>query len=135
MIDIFPTDSPPQFDKDDNLSHCLIPSFQVVDSCLGPKNRRVVGGDINARLSDCRVCLNGTPLLLVTCCCFVYYLLRAIPYQFPDTDCPFQIVNESYVSYEFFGHAGKSSRIRRQAECAGLYIYQLLATQSRLDPK
>jgi hypothetical protein len=35
-------------------------------------------------------------------------LLRSIPYQFQDVNRPFQMVNDPYSSYEFFGHAGGS---------------------------
>jgi hypothetical protein len=54
----------------------LVFPFQFFDSRLGRKDRRVAGDDKGPR-------------------CFVRCLLRVIPHQFPDADCPFQIVNDS----------------------------------------
>ena len=50
----------------------LIPSFQFIDLCLGPKNRPVVGGDISACFSNCWVGFSGPPLPLMACYCLVY---------------------------------------------------------------
>jgi len=82
----------------------LIRSFPVIDLRLGPKNRPVVGGEISACFSNCRVGFSGTPLPLIACNCLAYCLLRCIPYQFQDANRPFQMVNDLYASCEFFGH-------------------------------
>jgi hypothetical protein len=111
----------------------LIPSCQFVDSRLGRKNRRVAGGDASACLSNCLVGRNGISMLLGTCLCFIYYSLRVIPQQFPEADCPFQIVNDSY--WEFIGHVGWSVCACKHYGLIDTHVSEIILRECSESPK